>query len=520
MSLARNVATVGAATLLSRILGFARDVLIAAVFGTGIRADAFFVAFQLANLVRRVLAEGALNAAVVPLYLRERDSGGEAGAAAYAGRLIGSLAIGLAATALLLALLMPLVILALAPGFTLNGPRMDIATEMARLMLPYLVFAGPLAVMMGVLNANHRFTAAAFATAAFNGTMLTALALIFFWRSGDSQLSGRVMALGVAAGGLAQIVLVATAVWFGATRVTPITVTFGPAIRRFVALALPALIAGGIPQITVIAGVMVASTSRGSVSWIYYANRLIELPLGIIGIAVGTVLVPAFAHAVRSADNKDLSHVESRGIELALGLTLPAAIGLIVLAEPIVRVLFQHGVFMPSDTHATAAALSAFALGLPGHVLVKAFSPAFFAREDTSTPMRAALFGFAIAITGSVILMPVMGHVGIAIATAISGWAAAAMLAVMIARRIGFALDGEAKRRLPRLVAAAAVMGVAIYSMRIMLTKWLADTAPTIEQLAGLAMIVGAGLVIYVLLLHALRISTASELVAALRRRA
>jgi putative peptidoglycan lipid II flippase len=395
---------------------------------------------------------------------------------------------------------------------------MTIATELARLMLPYLVFAGPLAVMMGVLNANHRFTAAAFATAAFNGTMLAALALIFFWRSGDSPMSGRVLALGVAAGGLAQIVLVAAAVWFGPMRVTPITITFGPQIRRFIALALPALIAGGIPQITVIAGVMVASASRSAVSWIYYANRLIELPLGIIGIAVGTVLVPAFAHAMRSADDKELGHVESRGIELALGLTLPAAVGLIVLAEPIVRVLFQHGAFQPSDTVATAAALAAFGLGLPGHVLVKTFSPAFFAREDTASPMRAALFGFVIAITGSVILMPVLGHVGIAIATAVSGWAAAAMLGMMIARRIGFALDAEAKRRLPRLVVASLIMGLVIYGARVVLARWLTDAAPIGEQLAGLAVIIGSGLAVYLLALHALRVTSAYQLLGALRR--
>jgi putative peptidoglycan lipid II flippase len=520
MSLARNVATVGSATLLSRVLGFTRDVLIASIFGTGIRADAFFVAFQLANLVRRVLAEGALNAAVVPLYLRERDNGGDKAAAAFAGRLIGTLATGLVALVMLLALLMPLFIVVLAPGFDFAGARMTIATEMARLMLPYLVFAGPLAVLMGVLNANHRFTAAAFATAAFNGTMLAALALIFFWQSGDSPLSGRVLALGVAVGGLAQIMLVAAAVWWGPMRVTPITVAFGTQTRRFLSLALPALVAGGIPQITVIAGVMVASASRSAVSWIYYANRLVELPLGIIGIAVGTVLVPAFAHAVRSSDRSELGHVESRGIELALGLTLPAAVGLIVLAEPIVRVLFQHGAFLPSDTAATAAALAAFAIGLPGHVLVKTFSPAFFAREDTATPMRAALFGFGIAITGSVILMPILGHVGIAIATAVSGWAAAAMLGIMIARRIGFALDAEAKRRLPRLVAAAAVMGLVIYGVRALLAAWLTDDASIARQLAGLSLTIGSGFLAYMALLHALRVSSAYQLVTALWRRA
>jgi len=229
--------------------------------------------------------------------------------------------------------------------------------------------------------------------------------------------------------------------------------------------------------------------------------------------------VPAFAHAMRSADKSELAYVESRGMELTLGLTLPATIGLVVLAEPIVRALFQHGAFMPSDTSATAAALSAFALGLPGHVLVKTFSPVFFAREDTATPMWAALFGFAIAIIGGLILMPLFGHVGIALATALSGWSSAAMLGIRIARRIGFAIDSEARRRLPLLVVAALLMGAAIYAAREMLAPWLAQGAATSTHVAALALVVTVGLLVYLLLLQILRVSSTYELIGALRRR-
>src|SRR5436190_2274831 len=215
MSLARNVATVGAITFLSRILGFGRDMAIAAVFGAGVRADAFFVAFQLANLIRRLLAEGAMNAAVVPLYLRARDQGGERGASAFAGQLIGTLVVALAGLTVLLALAMPLVVLLLAPGFSLGGPRMSIAVELARMMLPYLVLAGPLAVLMAVLNANHRFALAALATAVFNATMLSALGTVFLLQSGDSEVSGRIVAGSIAIAGVAQLVLVGIGVWIG-----------------------------------------------------------------------------------------------------------------------------------------------------------------------------------------------------------------------------------------------------------------------------------------------------------------
>jgi putative peptidoglycan lipid II flippase len=517
MSLLRNVATVGGATLVSRILGFGRDLLIASVFGTGVRADAFFVAFQLANLARRLLGEGALNAAVVPLYLRARDQGGDTAAGAFAGQLIGTLAAGLAGLAVLLALGMPAIVFMLAPGFAADGPRITTAVELARLMLPYLAFVGPVAVLMGILNANHRFAFAALTTAAFNATMLAALLIIVMLDAGDSTFSSRILAASVALAGLSQLVLVGIAVWIGPQRVTPLRVSFEPRMRRFLALAVPGLVAGGIPQITVVAGVMVASASPGAVSWIYYANRLIELPLGIVGIAIGTVLVPAFAHAVRDGDRVALAAAESRGLELAFGLALPAAIALVMLPDLIVRLLFERGAFTPADTTATAAALAAFALGLPGHVLVKSFSPVFFAREDTKTPMLAAIAGFVIAVAGSLALLPVMGHVGIAVAIAASGWATAALLGVLIARRIGFSLDGAAKRRLPRIALAALVMGGALMAARFALAPWL-ETGAGAARLLALAMLIAGGFVVYTTALRLLGVARPSEFVAALRR--
>lgn len=518
MSLARNVATVGGITFLSRILGFARDMMIAAVFGAGIRADAFFVAFQLANLFRRLLAEGALNAAIVPLYLRARDEGGESAAGAYAGRLIGTLAIGLTGVTILLALVMPLVVTVLAPGFIFGGPRMTIAVDLARLMIPYLAIAGPLAVLMGVLNANHRFAFAALATAAFNATMLAALFLIFMLQAGDSEVSGRVLAVSVAFAGVAQVVLVGIGVWIGPERVTPLSVSFGAPMRRFLALAIPGLVASGIPQITIIAAVMVASASRSAVSWLYYANRLIELPLGIVGVAIGTVLVPAFAHALRSGDKAELAAAESRGLEIAMFLALPAAVALAALAEPIVAVLFERGAFTAADTAATAAALSAFAVGLPGHVLVKAFSPIFFAREDTATPMYAALAGFAVALVGSLLLLPSLGHVGVAIATGVSGWVSAGMLAVIIARRIGFSLDRNARHRLPRIAVAALIMGVAIKALQMALAPWLDGSA--LARLIVLGALISVGLAVYTALLHLLGVARLRDLIRATRRTA
>lgn len=518
MSLARNIATVGSLTFVSRILGFGRDVAIAAVFGAGVRADAFFIAFQFANLVRRLLAEGAMNATVVPLYLRARDQGGEPAAAAFAGRLFGTLALGLTGAAILLALAMPIMIAVLAPGFDAEDPRTVFAVELARLMLPYLAVAGPLAVLMGVLNANHRFVFAALAGTAFNVTMLAALVVIFAVHGGDSAWSGLILAASVAVAGFVQLALLGAAVWAGPEKVTPLSVSFSSDMRRFLALVIPGLIANGIPQIAIIAGTMVASLSPSAVSWIYYANRLIELPLGIVGIAIGTVLVPAFTHALRSGNRAELAAAESRGLELALGLTLPAAVALAVLAHPLVAVLFERGAFTPADTVATAAALAVFALGLPGHVLVKTFSPVFFAREDTATPMRAALFGFVVALVGSMAMMPLLGHAGIALAIAASGWATAAVLGLLIAQRIGFSLDADVRRCLPRIALAAAMMGLALGAGQFLLAHWLAGGR--LGRLLALGLLVAGGLALYAALLHLLGVARLRDLATAVRRAA
>lgn len=517
MSLARNIATVGGITFLSRILGFARDMLIAAVFGAGARADAFFVAFQIANLVRRLLAEGALNAAVVPLYLRARDEGGETAAGAFAGRIIGTLTLGLTALALVLAVAMPLVVAVLAPGFGFDSPRMVMAVELARLMLPYMVLAGPVAVLMAVLNADHRYVAAALAPVVFNTVLLCALAAVLLLQAGDSPWSGQVVAIGIALAGAVQLAIVGAGICIGREKVTPLGVSFDEPMRRFFRLAIPGLVASGIPQITIIAAVIVASASPSAVSWLYYANRLIELPLGIVGIAIGTVLVPAFTHAVRSGDAAEMAKAESRGLEMALFLALPAAVALAVLAKPITAVLFERGAFTAADTQATAAALAAFAFGLPGHVLVKALSPIFFAREDTATPMRAALASFVVALIGSLLLLPVLGHVGVAIGTAISGWFGAGMLAVIIARRIGFSLDAAARHRLPRIAVAALVMGAVLAALQFGAASWLGQPSG-LMRLPALGGLIGTGLAVYLGSLHLFGVAQWRDLLQMLRR--
>lgn len=517
MSLARNVATVGMAAFVSRILGFARDMLMAAAFGVGAVTDAFVVAFQLPNVARRLLAEGALNASFVPLYLRTRDEEGEAKAGAFAGEISGALISALGALSLVLALVMPALIVVLAPGFALSDARLALAVDYARWMLPYLVIAGPLAALAGVLNANHRFALAALAPAAFN-LCLIAVLLTSFAPGARRDAGAAAFAIAVPAAGLLQLALLAAAVWLGSERATPLRFSFGPAAQRFFKLAGPGLVTSALPQLAIVAATMIVSVAPNAVSWIYYANRLVELPLGMVSVAIGTVLVPAFAHAVRSGERAALARAQSRGLELALGLSLPAAVGIAVLAEPIVRALFERGAFTPHDTAATAAALAALALGVPAHVLAKVFAPLFYAREDTRTPMRAALIALGMAAAGGLALMPLAGHAGVALALALAAWANAAILARLVSRRVGLAVDAQARRRLPRIGLAAAGMGLVLSLAQ---PQWAAMTAPGSELGAlGLAGLVAAGLLVYGALLLLFGVTTARAAIEALRRRA
>jgi putative peptidoglycan lipid II flippase len=260
---------------------------------------------------------------------------------------------------------------------------------------------------------------------------------------------------------------------------------------------------------------MVASMTPSAVSWLYYANRLIELPLGVVGIAIGTVLVPAFSHANRAADRAASVAAQSRGLELAVGLSFPAALGLAVLARPIVTILFEHGAFTSTDTIATASAVAVLALGLPGHVLVKACSPAFFAREDTSTPMRAALIGLAVAGLASLALFRVLGPLGIASAIALSGWAGAIALAFFLRRRIGFELDRAARRRLPLIVLASVAMAAGLIAALPLAAPFLAQARPLAVRGAMLGGLMAGGFVFYFGLLRLFGVLTFRQLVAA-----
>jgi putative peptidoglycan lipid II flippase len=456
----RSLFTVSTGTLASRLLGFARDAMVAALLGAGPVADAFLVAFQLVNVVRRLLTEGALNAALIPAWLRIHDAEGAVAAAAFAGRVLGTISAALLVTAGLIGLLMPVVITALAPGFA-ETEKLQFAVLDGRLMLPYLAFAGPATVMMALLNAKGRYVLTAFSPLLFNITLILVMIVLVF-RNKGAEDSAVVIAATVGVAGLVQLLILVLRPG-GNRMATPLRIAFDPPMRDFFGKAIPGMIAGCGPQLLLVGGAIVASASPSAVSWLYFANRLIELPLGIVGVATGAVLVPELTRSLRAADHETLAHAESRGLELAVGLALPATLGLIVLGEPIVRMLFEHGAFTAADAAGTSQALIWLALGLPAHVLVKALSPAFFAREDTAAPLLATLKGLAVTILLAIVLGQLFGASGIAASIAFGAWNNALALIRRGITTFGFSIDAAARRRLPRIVAAALGMAALLY---------------------------------------------------------
>jgi putative peptidoglycan lipid II flippase len=505
----RSFLTVSTGTLASRLLGFARDSMIAALLGAGPVADAFLAAFQLVNVVRRMLSEGALNAALVPAWLRVRETGGAVAAAAFAGSVFGTVSAALVVATALIGLLMPLVMTALAPGFA-GSETLQLAVDDARLMLPYLAFAGPVTVMMALLNAQGRFALTAFSPLLFNIALIAVMAALLGWRP-DALFAALIMATTVGIAGLLQLLILASR--HGAGTATPLRISFDPQMRGFFAKAIPGMIASSGPQWLVVAGAIIASGAPSAVSWIYFANRLVELPLGIVGVAMGTVLVPEMTRALRGNDAGAVASAESRALELATGLALPAMLGLMVLSTPIVRLLFEHGAFSALDTTATAQALIWLALALPAHVLVKSLSPAFFAREDTLTPLIAMLKGLVVAIVSAVVLGHFFGTAGIAASIALGAWSNAANMVRRGAATFGFSIDADARRRLPRIVAAALVMGALL---------WLAITvvpAPMhgLAQAAVLAVSIAGGMAAFGFCLGLFGVTGWRETVNALR---
>lgn len=519
MSLFRNFLSVGSLTLVSRVAGFARDALMAAVLGTGPAADAFFAAFRFPNLFRRLFAEGAFNTAFVPMFSGALEREGEDGAKLLAARIMSWLVLMLVVVTVLAEIFMPQIMLAFVPGFVDDPQKFELTVLLTRIMFPYLACMSLMAAYGAILNTLGKFFAAAFAPVLLNLVniaMLVPLATVWVQAPEQATIWVAVATMG---GGIAQLVLVWSAIERTGFRPQFHLPRLDRDVRRFWVLAVPAILAGGITQINIFVGTIIASGADNAISVLSYADRLYQLPLGIIGIAIGTVLLPELSRHLKGGRETEARASQDQALFVSMLLTMPAAVALIAIAEPIVRVLFERGAFTVLATTQTAEALIAFSTGLPAYVLIRVLQPGFFAREDTVTPTLFAGVSVAANIGISLLLFPTLAHVGIAIATAASSWINVVLLAGTLAIRGHFALNWRQWRAQIAIVLISLVMGLALWLLAHQGAAHLAPGVPLWRQAGILAALIGFGVALYFTLVHISGTQNLRLLLGRLRRR-
>ncbi len=509
--------TVGLWTLLSRVLGFVRDIMIAGFLGTGPVAEAFLVAFSLPNLFRRFFAEGAFNMAFVPMFSKKLEAGEDA--QKFAQDAFVGMAFVLTIFTVLGIIAMPWLVSGIASGY-IQDERFDLAVDYGRWAFPYILFISLAALLSGVLNATGRFAAAAAAPVLLNIIFVAAMVIASLTCDcapfENALRIGDALAYAVPVAGLAQLALV----WFAARR-AGFTLLLGkpkltPELKRLALIAAPAALAGGVLQINLLVGRQVASYFEGAVAWLNYADRLYQLPLGVVGIAIGVVLLPDLSRRLRANDVTGGKDAFNRAAELSLALTIPAAVALIVIPIPLVSVMFQRGAFGVDDTAATALAVAIYGLGLPAFVLQKTLQPLFFAREDTKRPFYYALAAMVLNAVLAVGLAPLIGFTAAAIGTTLTGWAMVALL-WNGSRAMGDAavLDARFKKRIGPIILAALGMGAVLWGAQLIIGPYL--LMPTLRYVALLILVL-IGIVSYFGLAHLLGAVRLSDMKAALRR--
>ena len=468
-------ATVGGATMASRLLGFAREAMMAAALGTGPVADVFYTCFRFPNLFRRLFAEGAFNIAFIPLFAKELEAGGEEAARKFAQEVFSVLASWLLVFTGIAILFMPfLVSTIVAPGFNDNPDKFELSVTMTRIMFPYLLCMSLVAMFSGVLNSLRRYFLAAIVPVLLNVILVSVLFLGITLGLEERQI-GITLAWGVFASGIAQFLFLLWGVHKEGMGFQLVAPKLTRPVRRLMVLMGPSLLTGGVLQINLLIGTIIATAQDGANALLNYADRLNQLPLGVIGIAVGVVLLPELSRALKAGDHKHAENLQNRSLEFSLALTLPAAVGFIIIPQDIVRLVYERGQFDPAATDATSLALAAFATGLPAYVMMKVFQPAFFAREDMRTPFIYSLIMVATNVALSLSLFPSLGHVGIAIATSISAWVNLSLLVGTQWKRGDFKPDQLTIKRLSLLLLASLVMGAAIWVGRELIASSLLE---------------------------------------------
>lgn len=517
----KAMATVAGLTGLSRVAGFVRDILTAAILGAGPVADAFFVALKLPNLFRRVTAEGAFSVSFVPLYSEALEKQGEEEAGRFASNAFAVMLAVLSAFVLLAMAFMPFIVNVIAPGFGGEGDelRYDLAVDLSRVTFPYLLLMSLTALMGGMLNAHDRFAPFAAAPIVFNicliGFLLFSGALF--------ETPGHALAWGVLTAGILQFALLVYCIKKAKIVLRLVKPVLDAKIKKLLYLMGPGLIGAGVMHVNLLADMIIASfLPGGSISYLYYADRLNQLPLGIVGIAVGTALLPMLSKTSAAQNWQESRDLFNRALEVCLLLALPAAVGLFTISMPIIVTLFEHGAFDREAAAMTTAVLTAYAIGIPAYVMTKVYSASYWSRQDTVTPVKASAVAVIFNIVMSLWLVfgAGVGVMGIAAATALAGWIQIGMLAFGLRHRGETKFDVRLKRNALKIILACCAMGAALYSVKPFFTALYLEHDNLAAQIYGLAMLIGTGAVVYGTVVVTSGVVSLSELKDHLKRKA
>ena len=512
MNLIKSTGTIGGLTLVSRVAGFAREMLMSRVMGASWQADAFFVAFRLPNTFRRLFGEGAFSAGFVPLYAqRLHGEGGNEEAKNFSEEVLAVFVPTLILFTLIFEIIMgPFVFL--ISGY--HNEKLALATFLTRITFPYLVLISLVSLFSGILNSLARFTAAAFAPALLNLAMLAALIVVPV----GGTTTAVALAIGVTIGGVLQLGLLLAACKRAGIVLKLRRPRLTPGVRQFVRVVIPATLGAGVYQISAfIDTFFLTRIGTGAMSYFNYADRLNQLPLGVIGAALGTAILPQVSRHVGANEPGKAARVQGQAAELAMLLCLPAALALAVSAFPLVSALFQGGKFTTEDARLTAMTLSIIVLGLPAYVLVKVLTPGFYARQDTATPVKVAVFVLFATVVLNFLLIPPFGIAGLASAIAICSWLNCVILYVILHRRGHFRIEGWLASRIARQLIAAVAMGAALFAIRTVLSGWFEGSVG--HRLAGVIAIVGGGMAVYFPLVWILGGTDREELKSLVKRR-
>jgi putative peptidoglycan lipid II flippase len=521
MNLAKALAGVGGLTLASRVLGLVRDSLFARYIGASFASDAFLVAFRLPNMFRALFAEGAFASAFIPMFnqkVADREGPGLPAGIAFAEQALAVLLPVLLVVTVLLELLAWPVTFVLSGKFNgVTHEQFAYAVYLSRLQIPYLMLISLVSLLGGILNSLNKFWVNAAAPILLNLTLIVAL---LGFHSSDPLITARNQSIGVTVSGALQLAWLMWACRANGVSMRLRLPVWSADVKRLLKLILPAAAGAGAVQVNLVISTALAASllAHGSVTYIYMADRLNQLPLGLIGIGLGTVLLPTISRQLGAGEEAAAMETQNRGLELALLLTLPATAALIVCGGPIAAALFGYGKFDANDVARTAEALAAFSIGLPSYILVKVLTPGYYARQDTRTPVRYAMISMAVNLVGNLVLIVPLQHMGPPLATAIASTVNVGMLYLTLVRRGHFTVDARLRRRGPRLALAALAMGAVLWFGQGLMTPYTHGS--WLVRGLTMAALVSAGCAVYGVATIALGAFTRDDLALLRRRRA